>query len=273
MALSACYQEGRGEMKCLSCHSMHQGNPNYQLATRMQTNEACYQCHADYGSRLVDHTHHAADSPGSLCGNCHMPYQVYSLLTTHRSHRISIPKIKDSLGTGKPHACNLCHLDKSLSWTQENLRKWYGTAAEPLSEQDRLYSSALLHLCQSDARSRVVVAGAFSWPAAHQASGTDWFGPVLGTILDKDRYPAVRYLAHRGLRSVYGEKVESYNYLASPDERRSVLRTIESVWQGRAKLQDRQHPYLPLDSEGQLDSTVLERLLRKRNDPDVYINE
>jgi predicted CXXCH cytochrome family protein len=273
MALSSCYQEGHGEMKCLSCHSMHQGDPNFQLRPRMETNEACYQCHAEFRVSLVEHTHHAADSPGSLCYNCHMPYQVYSLLTTHRSHRISIPKVKDSLGTGKPHACNLCHLDESLGWTQEQLGKWYNAPPEPLSEEERLYSSALLHLCKSDARTRAVVAGAFSWPPAQQASGTDWFGTLLDRIIDTDRYPAVRYLAHRGLRSIYGQKVETFNYLASRDERDAALKTMEKEWSGRIKSSDRIHPYLPLDSEGQLERAVLERLLRKRNDPDVFINE
>jgi predicted CXXCH cytochrome family protein len=254
MALSACYQEGHGELKCLTCHSMHQGNPNFQLSARMETNEACYQCHAEFRQRLADHTHHAADSSGSLCYNCHMPYQVYSLLTTHRSHRISIPKVKDSLGTGKPHACNLCHLDKSLGWTQEQLGKWYKAPSEPLSEEDRLYSSALLHLCRSDARSRAVVAGAFSWLPAQQATGTDWFGTLLVPIIDEDRYPAVRYLAHRGLQSVYGDRVASYNYLANSEERRAALRSIKAELPTPRISPKRLYPYLPLDSDGRLET-------------------
>src|SRR5205807_2964173 len=48
MALSACYQVGHGRMKCISCHSMHQGKPHFQLDKSMETNEACYQCHGDY---------------------------------------------------------------------------------------------------------------------------------------------------------------------------------------------------------------------------------
>ncbi len=62
-----------------------------------------------------------------------MPHQVYSLLTTHRTHRITIPRVRDSVGTGKPHACNLCHLDKSLGWTNDTLGKWYGTKPEAAS--------------------------------------------------------------------------------------------------------------------------------------------
>ena len=73
-------------------------DPNFMLKPKMTTNEACYQCHADYRGKLTEHTHHPADTAGSLCYNCHMPHQVYSLLTTHVSHRIDIPDVKSSLG-------------------------------------------------------------------------------------------------------------------------------------------------------------------------------
>ncbi len=148
MALSACYQGGHGKMSCLTCHSMHQGDPNHQLKEGMRTNAACYSCHESYRDKLVEHTHHAADSSGSLCHNCHMPHQVYSLLDIHRTHRIMTPRVRDSMGTGKPHACNLCHLDKSLGWTSDQLQKWYGTKPEPLSDDDRTIASSVLHLAR-----------------------------------------------------------------------------------------------------------------------------
>src|SRR5207244_5587662 len=109
-------------------------DPNFMLKPKMTTNEACYQCHAEYRSGLAEHTHHAADSSGSLCYNCHMPHLVYSLMTTHRSHRIEIPDVKTSVATGKPHACNLCHLDKSLGWTQEQLERWSGRPGQGLAK-------------------------------------------------------------------------------------------------------------------------------------------
>src|SRR3954468_9545420 len=179
MALSACYQGGHGNLRCLTCHTLHGSDPNHQLKDGMRTNEACYGCHGTYRERLVEHTHHAADSSGSLCTNCHMPYQVYSLLATQRSHRIVIPRVRDSLGTGKPHACNLCHLDKSLGWTQTQLAKWPGGAKGrvKLSDDEEKISSAVLMMTTGDARSRALFVGAFANPAAQKASGTDWFGP------------------------------------------------------------------------------------------------
>src|SRR5207244_2561200 len=142
--------------------------------------------------------HHAATASGSLCYTCHMPHLVYSLLTTHRSHRIETPDVATSVATGKPHACNLCHLDKSLAWTQEQLDGWSTRKRKrvKLPDDEENVSSALLHLARSDARSRVMVAGAFSSADAQRASGTDWFGPFLARLLEHERYPAVRYLAH-----------------------------------------------------------------------------
>ena len=286
MALSACYQGGQGKLSCLSCHSLHDSQPNFLLASGMETNEACYRCHDSYRQRLVEHTHHPAASPGSLCYNCHMPYQVYSLLTTHRSHRIEGLRVKDSLGTGKPHACNLCHLDKSLGWTQERLQAWYGRAPQALPDEERKYSSAVLHLCRSDARSRAIVAGAFSWPAAHAASGTDWMGPLLVRLLEPERYPAVRYLGYRGLRSVHGEEVAGYDYLAGRTERTAQLNAIAGMLsrphdrdtkqilagqEGMAR--QKRYPYLPLDEKGRPSDAILNQLLQKRTDPDVSIHE
>jgi predicted CXXCH cytochrome family protein len=282
MALSACYQGGNGNLRCLSCHSMHlYSDPNFQLARGMETNEACYQCHADYRTRLTEHTHHPAGSPGSLCYNCHMPYQVYSLLNTHRSHRIASPRVRDSLGTGKPHACNLCHLDKSLGWTQEWLGRWYSQAPVNLPEQEKRYASSLLHLWQGDARSRVVVAGAFSSPvaqAALQASGRDWPVSVLMVALGRERYPAVRYLAHRGLRTLLGAGALGYNYQGSPEERAAQLARLAGRLPEQA-LPAARYPHLPLTRHPaasglrRLDEAAVERLLRQRKDPDVFINE
>ena len=275
MALSACYQNGRGSMSCLSCHTMHGDDPNFLLKPGMQTNEACYQCHADYRDRLSEHTHHPANTAGSLCYNCHMPHQVFSLLTTHRSHRIENPDVKSSLGTGKPNACTLCHLDKSLGWVQDQLDRWPDRRPKPrpdLTEDEKTVSAALLVLSKGDARSRVVVAGAFSNPAAHKASGTDWYGPFLTRLMAEDRYPAVRYLAHRGLLSVHGEAgVGAFDYLGTSAVRAEQLAAMRARFDGAPVARPR--PYLPLTPDGKVDDAVLRRLLSARTDPNLTINE
>ncbi|HQU45192.1 MAG TPA: cytochrome c3 family protein, partial [Pirellulales bacterium] len=124
---SACYQ--KGGMTCLSCHSMHQSDPDDQLAAGNDGNEACYQCHASYRHDLAAHTHHLAGSTGSQCYNCHMPHTTYGLFKAIRSHQISSPGVATTVATGRPTACNLCHLDQTLSWSAENLSAWYGQPA------------------------------------------------------------------------------------------------------------------------------------------------
>jgi predicted CXXCH cytochrome family protein len=273
MAMSACYQNGSGKLSCLSCHTMHGDNPNFMLKPNMQTNDACLQCHHDYRGKVAEHSHHPENSPGSLCYNCHMPQVVYSLMTTHRSHRIEVPDLAGSVGTGKPQACNLCHLDKSLGWTRDQLLRWPGKrGVQPiLSPTEESLSSAVLTFAQGDARSRAVVAGAFSNPAAIQASGDDWSGSLLTRILDGERYPAVRYLLHRGLRTMYGDAAEPYDFLALPAQRTLQAAVLRERFD--AKPVQRLLPHLPLTSKRLPDDSAINRLRAGRRDPDVNINE
>ncbi|MSQ94850.1 MAG: hypothetical protein EXR98_09880 [Gemmataceae bacterium] len=279
MAMSACYENGHGKMSCLTCHSMHQSDPNHQVKAGMLTNAACYSCHPGYRDKLVQHTHHAADSAGSLCYNCHMPHQVYSLLEVHRSHRISVPRVRDSVSSGKPHACNLCHLDKSLGWTQEHLGKRYGTKPEVLSDDDRKIASSLLHLARNDARSRSIVAGAFGWPPAQEASGRDWPVLLLTRSLEHERYEAVRYLLYRSIRSLHGTAAGDYNYQGTPTERANQIRRLRLRLEGPLQPDQERYPYLPLTATKGPGPPALgfdemfQRLLKTRNDPDVHINE
>src|SRR5438128_11469003 len=97
-----------------------------------------------FEKRPEQHTHHVAGSSGSLCYNCHMPYTGYGLLKALRSHQISNPGVKASLQTGRPNACNLCHLDKSLGWTAQNLFAWYKIPPEELSLEDKAIAASIL---------------------------------------------------------------------------------------------------------------------------------
>jgi hypothetical protein len=195
-------------------------------------------------------------------------------MTTHRSHRIGVPDLESSLGTGKPHACNLCHLDRSLGWTRDQLAHWPGQKRKPtpkLSTEEETISAAVLTLARGDARSRVVVAGAFSNPAAQEASGTDWFGPMLTRFLERERYPAVRYLIHRGLRSVHRDEAGPFDYLGAPEERKTQVELLRKRFD--ATPIRRPMPSLPLTPGGGIEDAAMDRLRRGRHDPDVTINE
>ena len=46
-------------------------------------------------------------------------YAIRSYYESIRSHQVSSPSVAESLPpVGRPNACNLCHLDRTLAWTR-----------------------------------------------------------------------------------------------------------------------------------------------------------
>jgi len=181
------------------------------------------------GSDLSAHTHHPAGSSGSRCYNCHMPHTTYGLLKGIRSHRIDSPTVTASLRTGRPNACNQCHLDKPLSWTAEQLEQWYGIETGPIPRQHQQISAAAVWALSGDAGQRALMAWSFGWPAARQASGAGWTTPYLIQLLD-DPYQAVRVIAQRSLR--HEERFTRFQYdpFAPPAQRRLLVSQLLNSW-------------------------------------------
>jgi predicted CXXCH cytochrome family protein len=225
---SPCYKNARDDrhtLTCASCHTMHataddtrpltewaddqlapvRGGIGYALRNGVRPtiadrppaeNQRCTKCHGPHGSGLTTHTGHRADSSGSLCMNCHMPYTTYGLLKTIRSHQISNPSVKATLDTGRPNACNLCHLDKTLAWTAEYLEQWYRTPKPPLGDDEQSVAASVLTLLKGDAGQRAIVAQSMGWGPAQEASGAEWMAPYLA-LMQQDAYDAVRHIATR----------------------------------------------------------------------------
>ncbi|PYL01067.1 MAG: hypothetical protein DME19_02965 [Verrucomicrobia bacterium] len=65
---SPCYKGGK--FSCLSCHSLHESDPDDQLARNRTDNRACTQCHETFReeAQLTAHTRHLAGSSGSQSG-------------------------------------------------------------------------------------------------------------------------------------------------------------------------------------------------------------
>ncbi|MBX3412219.1 MAG: hypothetical protein KF708_05825 [Pirellulales bacterium] len=224
---SPCYQ--RGDMACVSCHSLHEGKPENQLGAGMDGNQACLQCHGEYESKLTEHTHHAADSEGSRCYNCHMPHTTYGLMKGIRSHTVTNPSVEESTKYGRPNACNLCHLDETLQWTGEHLTSWYGQPAPTLLEEEKQTSAALRWLLRGDAGQRALAAWHFGWEPARQASGTDWMPPFLAELL-VDPYSAVRYMSYHALKKNEGFQEIDYDFVAPLKERAAVREQMIERW-------------------------------------------
>ena len=194
---SRCYLSG--SIGCTSCHSMHNSDPTDQLRRGMESNEACFQCHDDYRGKLSAHTHHADNSSGSQCYNCHMPHTSYALFKSLRSHRIDSPSVHTSLDSGRPNACNLCHLDQTLQWTADHLTEWFGHKSADVSNEQKAVPASLLWLLKGDAMQRVTAAWSYGWEPARQASGEDWQALFLAATLT-DPYSAVRFVAWRAMK-------------------------------------------------------------------------
>src|SRR5207249_7937957 len=107
----------------------------------------------------------------------------YGLLRALRSHQISSPTAAATVQTGRPNACNMCHLDKTLAWTAEYLEKWYGTLPPPLDRDDRTIPASVLWLLRGDAGQRALVAWSLGWRPAQQASGASGRGQWVRVLL------------------------------------------------------------------------------------------
>lgn len=201
---SACYR--KGTMTCASCHTMHGGDPRGQLRPDRPGNAMCTQCHEAIGKDVAAHTHHAADSPGSSCVECHMPKIVYGITEVHRSHRIDSPLAQRDAASGRPHACTLCHLDRSLVWAGAEAKALWGIKhSSPTQRRDRApveLPDAIASLHAGDAAARAVYAAALGRPVATYAPAAA--APLRAhlAVAMGDGYPMVRWLAQRSLAAL-----------------------------------------------------------------------
>ncbi|HEV3339765.1 MAG TPA: cytochrome c3 family protein, partial [Pirellulales bacterium] len=288
---STCYQ--KGGMTCLSCHSMHQSDPDDQLAQGKDGNQACYQCHASYRDDLTAHTHHRADSSGSQCYNCHMPHTTYGLFKAIRSHQISSPNTATTVKTGRPAACNVCHLDQTLEWTATHLRQWYGQPTATLEDDQRSLSVAAIALLQGDSFKRAL----FSWIAGWQpaldsteatavrpdaeaegdevgarASGTQWLVPLLAPLLE-DESPVIRLVAWRSLRAIDEGYDVGYDFVAPQPRRAEAARRVIERWRQIPASRRALGSRVLLDADGEPQRDRTDRLLKDRDNTMLRVNE
>ena len=275
---SPCFKAG--EMSCMSCHTLHaEARDNLlswaddQLKHAQDSNDSCLQCHDEYrdATDLTDHTHHAASSSGSLCYNCHMPHTTYGLLKAIRSHEISSPSASETIEVGRPNACNQCHIDKTLAWTAGRLEDWYDVEAPKLNEDQNEYSATLLAAIEGDAGQRALAAWALGWESAQAASRTDWIAPVLSQLLS-DPYHAVRFLAHRSLKSLPDHDDIEFDFVGTIEECNGTARDVLQSWRNTRSQRQRDRSLL-ITASGDWDYEESQRLRRKRNDRVVVLAE
>lgn len=129
---SACYLQG--PMDCASCHEPH--GQGYWDVNRTPLDDPfddrqCTSCHLSKAVNVEAHTFHAAESEGSNCVACHMPYlqhpEVGDGVPFARSdHTIAIPRPVFDADLGLETGCAQCHTDRSALNLQAQAREWWG---------------------------------------------------------------------------------------------------------------------------------------------------
>ena len=278
---SPCFRGG--EFSCISCHEMHLETPrsvslktwarNGQLKPKMDTDQACLQCHQTMTAKITEHTHHASDSPGSRCYNCHMPRTTFGLLHAMRSHQVSSPSVNESVAYGRPNACNLCHLNQTLAWTAQNLHAWYNQSVPQLSSDDQTIAAAVQWIVKGDAGQRALIAWGMGWEPAQKVAGRDWLYPYLIYSMS-DPYAAVRFDAWKSLQTLPGFSDFPFNYTS--DDRalsETATRAIKKWFRTVRDVNSFFAPETGLDSSGRFRQDIFQRLRTERDDKPIVLAE
>lgn len=130
---SNMYKHG---ITCMNCHDPHSLD---NTAQNSRGDQFCMSCHkmgsplGPHQSTLTAHTKHKLNSTGSSCIECHMPktgkHTGRSPITV-RTHVFRFIFPKESMEYGVSNACNNCHTDKTLEWSDKILTEWGMTTWE-----------------------------------------------------------------------------------------------------------------------------------------------
>jgi len=278
---SPCFRGGK--FSCVSCHEMHLDNPAQasltkwagggQLKAKMDSDEACLQCHEPMRGQISAHTHHRTESAGSRCYNCHMPRTTFGLLHAMRSHQVSVPTVKESVDHGRPNACNLCHLDRTLAWTAEKMHAWYNQPEPTLSEDDKTIAAAVQWIVKGDAGQRALLAWGMGWAPAQEISDRDWLYPYLIYALT-DRYAAVRFDAWKSLQTLPGFKNFAFTYTDEENSRARAAAGALDRWSREVRNPAKIVPAeAALDETGRPAAEIFTRLRSQRDEKVIILAE
>lgn len=267
---SLCHQ--KGGMTCLSCHSMHQSDPDNQLKERdddrsefTRHNAMCTQCHKELssGEAIRAHSHHAPESSGGRCVACHMPYQGYGLLKSVRSHRITRPSVEKTAKDGMPNACNSCHVEKTLAWTSERMAEWWKTPPVELDEAQKEVPATLVEMLRGHALQRALSVLALRRAAEAGDPWVERTAPLILDVMRDEPYHTVRMLAFQALRAQKRFSDVEFDAMADVNERRAKVDEL------RARIP----PEVGGSSVMPISDEMAARLRAERDNRDIFVQE
>lgn len=267
---SACHEKGEGarRLSCLSCHAMHDGSPDRQLAPERGEDGACASCHDARRYAHAEHTHHAGGAV--RCVDCHMPRTTYGLLRAIRAHRIDAPRARAAGPGERPDACSLCHVERSAAWTARAIAGLWGATPgdAALAEVSSVASAAL----RGDAGQRAIAAAALGrLPGRERRAADAWREGVLARLLE-DPYAAVRSVARASLVSLGVEEARGFDPSGPPEERASRARAVRAAVGARAGPMPLEVA-LPRDARGAIDDATLDQWYASRDATPVFLAE
>ncbi len=278
MSISGCFTAGT--MGCLTCHQLHGAKPNDLLSAAGESEGACIECHPAEADNLEAHSHHAPDSTGSRCYNCHMPHTTVGLLGLIRSHRVDSPSASVTAVSGRPNACNLCHLEKTLGQVAETLTEWYGHAPVEERGDDLEAALSVAQMLRGNAIERATFAWHMGWAPARELSGDHWQARFLAILLE-DSYAVVRSIAYEKILTMPGFADFEYDYTGSEEHRAKAVDRAVKRWRSQWTELDAEAtptarllnaPALFLE-HGEIDQSKVDTLCSRRDNTYVRINE
>jgi tetratricopeptide (TPR) repeat protein len=165
---SKMYHKG---IRCTDCHDPH------SVKVKFDGNKLCTSCHEHPAGKYdgPSHHHHAPNSTGAKCVECHMPETTYMELDPRRDHSLRVPRPDLSVDLGVPNACSRCHFDEEKMpaeqqvgmrqyldyvraaaddpiiqaeigrldrWSLDAVKKWYPNSKQPATDHWSTYLQA-----------------------------------------------------------------------------------------------------------------------------------
>jgi len=195
------------QLSCVHCHDPHgQDSKSALLELEGAKGDAlCAGCHQKYREPSAQraHTHHAPESAGSHCLNCHMPKKNLGLAyELTRYHRIGSPTDRERVEGDRPLECALCHTDKSVDQLVSTMERFWHKKYDRDALR-RLYGADLsVNALQATLRHGKPQKQGTAVAIAGRDHRKDWLALVTEQL--GNEYPLIRYFARHAVEGITG---------------------------------------------------------------------